>query len=480
MSFGDAESYLEQWNKKEQASYKMVSIIGQLWHQKGVRINFFKRKLVDKSSSQLLNIFQWSKQLLGDDSNIEVFDCLLFLECIKKMDLDPCIIDIGKLMLNFSSQKGQLINSWTEKELSPFLKGKSSIPEKHKDVVLYGFGRIGRIVARQLVQWTGSGHQLRLRGIVVRPGSREDLLRRVELFSRDSLHGEFVGTIQVLEDEKILLINGSAVHIFYANSPEDIKYSDFGIVDPLLIDNTGKWRTSETLEKHIKQSGAESVLLTAPGKDNIPNIVYGVNHKMAAKKNIVSAASCTTNAIVPILKVVNDKWGIDFGHIETVHSYTNDQNLLDNFHKKQRRGRAAPLNMVITETGAAKAVSLAVPELAGKLTANAIRVPTPNVSLAVCNLTLEEEVTLEELNSKIREISLFGELVQQIEFTAGEEVVSSDLVGNDHPSIFDSKATIVDGKRVVLYIWYDNEWGYSAQVIRLAKYITDLHLPRYE
>jgi glyceraldehyde 3-phosphate dehydrogenase len=177
---------------------------------------------------------------------------------------------------------------------------------------------------------------------------------------------------------------------------------------------------------------------------------------------------------VPVLKVVNDRFGMVHGHVESVHSFTNDQNLIDNFHAKKRRGRSAALNMVVTSTGAASAVSKVLPELAGRLTGNAIRVPTPNVSLAILQLELSEETTVEELNHYLRDNSIGGKLQNQIDYTNSDEVVSSDFVGNRHACIIDSKATIVDGKHAVIYAWYDNEFGYARQVVRIVDELAGL------
>ena len=204
-------------------------------------------------------------------------------------------------------------------------------------------------------------------------------------------------------------------------------------------------------------------------------MVYGINHGGLDldQETVYSAASCTTNAISPVLKVIEDHFGVANGHIETVHAYTNDQNLLDNMHKKHRRGRSAAVNMVITETGAGKAVTKVIPELEGKLTANAVRVPTPNGSLAILNLTLNNGTTRDHLLATMKSSALQGALVNQIHFSMNEELVSNDIIGNECCSVFDSPATIVseDGQRVVMYVWYDNEFGYTKQVIRLAKYV---------
>ncbi|MEM8593699.1 MAG: glyceraldehyde-3-phosphate dehydrogenase, partial [Pseudomonadota bacterium] len=194
---------------------------------------------------------------------------------------------------------------------------------------------------------------------------------------------------------------------------------------------------------------------------------------------MITAASCTTNAISPPLKVIDESFGLSYGHLETIHAYTNDQNLIDNYHKKNRRGRAAGLNMVITETGAAKAVSKVLPNLTGKLSGSAIRVPTPNVSLAILNLTLEKETTVEEMNEFMRNAALHSPLHQQIDYSVSNEVVSSDFVGTRCACIFDSKATVVNGKNCVLYFWYDNEFGYSCQVQRVLTQMAGVKLVRY-
>ena len=322
---------------------------------------------------------------------------------------------------------------------------------------------------------TGKGNQLRLRAIVTRGKLTPEILeKRAALLRTDSVHGQFSGTVEADPDENVLVINGTSVHMIAAGNPEEIDYTEYGISDALVIDNTGAFRDEASLGRHLKARGISKVLLTAPGKD-VPNIVHGVNHKefKPDKVAIYSAASCTTNAITPVLKVVEDSLGIRKGHIETIHAYTNDQNLVDNIHPKYRRGRAAALNMVITETGAGKAVAKALPALQGKLTSNAIRVPVPNGSLAILNLELKSKTSPEGINTIVKKYALEGDLVEQIKYSLSNELVSSDIIGTSAPAIYDSKATIVspDGKSIVLYVWYDNEYGYAHQVIRLSKYI---------
>ncbi|MCL4160414.1 UNVERIFIED_CONTAM: hypothetical protein GTU68_030035, partial [Idotea baltica] len=307
---------------------------------------------------------------------------------------------------------------------------------------------------------TGKGSQLRLRAIVTRGVIDSIILeKRASLLRNDSVHGDFPGTVSIDEKNCALIINGTTVNIISANKPEDIDYTKFNINNALVIDNTGAFRDKEALSKHLKSKGVDKVLLTAPGK-GIPNIVHGVNHREYSPDDtdIFSAASCTTNAITPILKVVEDSFGVKSGHLETIHAYTNDQNLVDNFHSKYRRGRAAGLNMVITETGAGSAVSKALPSLEGKLTSNAIRVPVPNGSLAILNLEIKNKTSLNGVNTILKKYALEGDLVEQIKYELSDELVSSDIVGSSAPSIYDSKATIVrkDGKNILLYIWYDN------------------------
>jgi len=324
---------------------------------------------------------------------------------------------------------------------------------------------------------------MRLRAIVTRGKIDATVLqKRASLLRNDSVHGDFSGTVLADIENQALIINGTTVKIISADNPESIDYTAYGISDALIIDNTGAFRDKAALSRHLKAKGVAKVLLTAPGKE-IPNIVHGVNHTEhhPDKVDIFSAASCTTNAITPILKAMEDSFGVLSGHLETIHAYTNDQNLVDNFHGKYRRGRAAGLNMVITETGAGKAVTKALPSFEGKLTSNAIRVPVPNGSLAILNLELNSETTVEGINTIMKKYALEGALVEQIKYEMNDELVSSDIVGSSAPAIYDSKATIVraDGKNAILYIWYDNEYGYSHQVIRLAKYIAKVRRYTY-
>ncbi len=460
------------------ATTEFINIVNDLWYDKSIELVLFRNPLVDKRASEVLNLINYAKEFVAKP--ISITDALDIARAIQQIELPSSKLDIGKLAyecyLDINGCQDKV--AFVKNQLKDATVAKNIQP---KDVVLYGFGRIGRLLARELMSKMGKGSQLRLRAVVTRGVINEAVLeKRASLLSIDSVHGDFLGTVQVDAENDALIINGTTVKMISANAPEDIDYTSYGINDALIIDNTGAFRDKEVLSKHLKAKGASKVLLTAPGK-GIPNIVHGVNHKQHNPDtvDIFSAASCTTNAITPVLKVLEDNYGIKKGHLETIHAYTNDQNLVDNMHSKNRRGRAAALNMVITETGAGKAVAKALPALEGKLTSNAIRVPVPNGSLAILNLQLRSEVTTEAVNALLKHNALEGDLVEQIQYSLDAELVSSDIVGTTAPSIFDSKATITDGDTIVIYVWYDNEYGYSHQVIRLAKHIAKVRRYTY-
>jgi glyceraldehyde 3-phosphate dehydrogenase len=468
------EKELKAHIEKERAAVKLSNMVGELLYDKGIELVLFRNHLTDTTISEILNLHEYARNVVHKP--IDVFTSSALAVEINKMDLAPAKLDIGKLSSEWLAESSNFASKaeFLAEKLSKFGKTQSNTIEP-RDVVLYGFGRIGRLAARELIKQAGKGQQLRLRAIVTRGSSDADIIKRASLLRNDSVHGSFRGS--VIEDlaNKSLIINGQIVRMIDAANPEDIDYTQYGINNALIIDNTGVFTNREALSRHLKAKGVSKVLLTAPGKE-IPNIVYGINQDTLDVENetIFSAASCTTNAISPILKVVNDKYGVAKGHIETVHAYTNDQNLLDNMHKKPRRGRSAAVNMVITSTGAGSAVTKVIPDMKDKLTANAVRVPTPNGSLAILSLELNGTTTVEDINGLLREASLHGDLVNQIYYSYDPELVSSDIIGNTCCSVFDSHATIVsnDGKNVVLYAWYDNEFGYTKQVIRLAKHIS--------
>ena len=457
---------------RRRAGVELIKIISDLWYDKSIEMVLYKNQLLDKNVNEIINLHQYAGEFVGKP--ITIFDSVEIARVISELDLPPSKLDIGKLTYEYLLEDEKYPDA-RHFVIDKLKEAKSSEEIQPKDVILYGFGRIGRLLARELMSKTGKGNQLRLRAIVTRDKNDASTLeKRASLLRYDSIHGDFQGSVTADPENNALIINGTTVHIITANSPEEIDYTLYEIDNALVIDNTGAFTTHEALSRHLTSKGVEKVLLTAPGK-GVPNIVHGVNQNEynPDEINIFSAASCTTNAITPILKAVEDTLGVVKGHLETIHAYTNDQNLVDNMHKKYRRGRAAALNMVITETGAGSAVAKALPSLEGKLTSNAIRVPVPNGSLVVLNLEVSRETSVQEINAIMKKYALEGELVEQIKYSLNNELVSSDIVGTSAPSIYDSNATIVskDGKNIVLYIWYDNEYGYSHQVIRLAKYI---------
>ena len=464
------EETLKAWMTDAKAATELIEVVSKLWYDKAIELILFRRQLLDRGASSVLNKHSYANMIIKKPLLVQ--DSLLLAKAMLELDIAPSRIDIGRLNAEWQEEKDRFDNDpkqFVSSKLSHIISVNPR-SDHYTDVILYGFGRIGRLLARELVYQAGNGSQLRLRAIVTRTNSPEDIRKRASLFRKDSVHGPFEGIAIEDVDKKTFYINGHVVHFLAGSNPEEIDYEAYGIKNALLIDNTGAARDRAGLSRHLKAKGVNRVLLTAPGKGDIPNIVYGVNQETCSldisKEQIFSAASCTTNAVVPLLSVIERELGVVRGHIETIHSYTNDQNLLDNYHKNSRRGRSAPLNMVITETGAATAAVKAIPGLKGKLTANSVRVPTPNVSLAILSLNVARDVTKEEVLEIIRVASLKGNLIEQIRFSTSTELVSTDCIGDSCACIFDSTATMVseDRKNIVLYAWYDNEFGYSCRL----------------
>ena len=463
-----------RWKNREEIAEHMIALIGQLYREKNIVTSVFGRSLVNPSVIQILKAHRRTRVM---DVELSVVHTFPILEALAKVEqIGSAEVDLGKLAVEFKQQGGD-INAFVADAVKSLAGNPATV--EPKDVVLYGFGRIGRILARLIIGQSGLGRGLNLKAIVVRRSSDGDLEKRASLLRRDSIHGPFAGTISVDEENEAIIANGNFIKVIYAASPAEVDYTAYGIHNALVIDNTGKWRDAEGLAEHLKCPGVARVVLTAPSKGEMKNVVYGVNHTdILDEDKIISAASCTTNAITPVLKVLDDKYKVLNGHVETVHSFTNDQNLIDKYHKADRRGSAATLNMVITETGAAKAVAKALPALKGKLTGNSVRVPTPNVSLAILNLTLEKEIDREEVNEYIRQISINSSLQGQIGYTNSTEVVSSDFIGSRTAGVFDAQATITSGTRLTAYVWYDNEVGYSCQVLRIAEQMCGVSYPK--
>ncbi|MBT2506054.1 glyceraldehyde-3-phosphate dehydrogenase [Streptomyces sp. ISL-98] len=469
------------WKTREEIAESMIPIIGKLHRERDVTVLLHSRSLVNKSVVSILKTHRFARQIAGEE--LSVTETLPFLQALTTLDLGPSQIDIGMLAATYKTDdRGLSVEEFTAGAVVGATGANKIERREPRDVVLYGFGRIGRLVARLLIEKAGSGNGLRLRAIVVRPGggrAAEDLVKRASLLRRDSIHGQFQGTITVDEANGTIIANGNEIKVIHAGDPSEVDYTAYGIKDAILIDNTGKWRDRAGLSKHLRP-GIDKVVLTAPGKGDVPNIVHGVNHDtIKPDEQILSCASCTTNAIAPPLKAMADEYGVLRGHVETVHSFTNDQNLLDNYHGADRRGRSAALNMVITETGAASAVAKALPDLKAKITGSSIRVPVPDVSIAILNLQLARETNREEVLDYLRDVSLTSPLKRQIDFTTAPDAVSSDFIGSRHASIVDAGATKVEGDNAILYLWYDNEFGYSCQVIRVVQHVSGVEYPTY-
>ena len=463
---------LTQFEKQREECLTINLLANSLWKDRRVLCLFHGYSLVDEKVDYLLHANPSSVDQLSPNKLHSILAIMKELICLPEL---PAVIDVGHLKDNFDEMHSLNRESLIAKLWSVHLQHDYT----SKDVVLYGFGRIGRILARELCSDVAIKVQLTLRVVVTRdPINLSTLRKRASLLAKDSIHGPFNGRIDIDEQSNSLIINGIPVRFISAQHPEEVNYQEYGVNNAILIDNTGKYRDKKTLTNHLPSGSIAQVIVTAPAKD-IPNIVFGVNHKEVIKptEKLFSTASCTTNAITPVLKVLEDNYGIAKAHIETIHAYTNDQNLVDNMHAKARRGRAAALNMVITETGAASAIAKIIPELKGKITANAIRVPIPNGSLAILIVELKNKTSISDVNQLFMSIALKPAKHKQIDMCFDEDLVSSDILGNPAAGLIDGNATNLsaDGTTLTLYVWYDNEYGYSKQVLGFATYLAKAH-----
>ncbi len=325
-------------------------------------------------------------------------------------------------------------------------------------VAINGFGRIGRLVARAIL--ARSDHDLELVAINDLGDAKSNAL----LFKRDSVHGTFDGTVEA--DGNDIIVNGKRIHVTAERDPANLPHAANGV--DIALECTGFFADRESASKHLT-AGAKRVLISAPAKNVDKTIVYGVNHDvLTSDDHVVSNASCTTNCLAPLAKVLNDAIGIERGLMTTVHSYTNDQRILDQIHSDMRRARAAAMSMIPTTTGAARAVGEVLPELKGKLDGSSIRVPTPDVSVVDLTFTPSRETTVEEVNAALKAASESGPLKGVLEYVT-DPLVSIDFMGNPHSSSVDSLETaVIEGKLVRVLSWYDNEWGFSNRMVDTA------------
>ena len=322
-------------------------------------------------------------------------------------------------------------------------------------VAINGFGRIGRLVARAILE--RDDHDLELVSINDLADTKSNAL----LFQYDSTHGRFPGTVEV--GDNAIIVNGKSIAVTSERDPGDLPHGDQGV--DIVLECTGFFQSHEAAEPHLK-AGAKRVLISAPAKNVSATIVYGVNHEtLSAEDVIVSNASCTTNCLSPMAKVLHDTVGIERGFMTTIHSYTNDQNTLDQIHKDMRRARAAALSMIPTTTGAARAVGEVLPELKGKLDGSSVRVPTPNVSVVDLKFIAKRETSKDEVNQLLKAASEDGPLKGVLGYS-DEPLVSIDYNGDPRSSTVDSLETaVIDGSLVRVLSWYDNEWGFSNRMI---------------
>ena len=330
-------------------------------------------------------------------------------------------------------------------------------------VGINGFGRIGRLFFRAAYKDPQFD--------IVAVNDITDAKTLAHLLKYDSVHGILNASIEAKEDS--IQVDGKQIKVFSAKEPSALPWSDLGV--GIVVESTGKFRSRDKAALHLS-GGAKKVIITAPGKGEPPDvtIVMGVNEASydPANHHVISNASCTTNCFAPVAKVLHDNFRIVQGFMTTVHSYTNDQRLLDLPHKDLRRARAAALSMIPTSTGAAKAVGIVLPELKGKLDAMSIRVPTPNASLIDFVCTVERSTTIQEVNSAFKEASE-GNMKPYIQYTE-DPIVSTDIIGNPYSAIFDSLLTnVMEGKLVKVLAWYDNEWGYSCRTVDLMRYVAE-------
>ena len=372
------DTYLNDWKQRQELAERMLPLIGTLYRDHGVVLRVYGRPLINVSTIDILKAHRFVKQY--EPEGLSIHNSFPVLEALTKLDLSPARLDLGKLTTGYLKEADEdtSIEDYLKRRLADIIgKGKDLLDEP-QDVVLYGFGRIGRLLARLLIEKTGGGNDLRLRAIVVRKGKGHDLDKRASLLRRDSVHGPFHGTIHVVDEENAIIANGNVIQVIYADAPDTIDYTQYGIDERPVIDNTGKWRDAEGLGQHLKAKGVEQGPAHRSGQGRLPNIVYGVNHdEIDAGRPDHLRGLLHHQRHRPGAEGHQRRFGILRGHVETVHSYTNDQNLIDNYHKAARRGRSAPLNMVLTETGAAKAVAKALPELRASSPATPSACPRP-------------------------------------------------------------------------------------------------------
>lgn len=452
------------------ASLLITAAISQ-YSNNSVRVDFCGRAVHSFAPAELLQEFKRQQILGGQSLNRKITTALDIVNGLwggaKHQHFDLATV---------LAAQGRLAPPQTEQEHLKMC-AHSGAP---RQVVVYGFGRIGRLLCR-LAASNGLVPHLELAAIVVRPSSNKEqteqrLRQRIELLQRDTVHGDAKMSVALIYrgGQAYLQLGHLKILIIEAAQPQEANYQKYGLSNDLLvIDSTGSVKDAAGLKQHLT-TGAAKVLLTAPSSD-APTFVYGINHQdIKDSQTVLSAASCTTTAVVTALNVLLPHYGIERGHLETVHAYTSDQNLVDNTHSSNRRTRSAAANMVISTTGAAKAIEQVLPQLAGKFTGNAVRVPVTDGSLAILILTLDKPADSDHIQQIFKQAALHSAGVLEVDWSGMH--ASSDTVGKTAACVVDLEATICSDSQLILYLWYDNELGYARQVWRLAEHLQELEI----
>lgn len=433
---------------------QLTVVASRLYRQHDVRLQCAGHPVLSRSPAQLVASMQFALVANG----IELDEMRELLKALTDAELMPCTIDIADIAAGEGLDTPELLQ----------VIEVSDDRAEPRDVVLNGFGRVGRLLVRLMFE-DGCGPLLQLRAIAVRPGT--ELEHRTELLRQDSIHGRIHADVEYAQDDRAVVINGQSVPFVEMSGPEDVSQLQPLSLDSntLLIDSTGSRRKKAELDPWIGGTISQ-VLVTAPCSEPVPNVVRGIHSaEVDLSQPLISAASCTTNAIAPIAAWLESTYGLKHLHMETVHAYTNDQNLVDNAHSSPRRSRAATENMIITATGAQKAVGLVLPDIGAKMTATAVRVPVADVSLLTCIFQLDGLATGDEMREAFRQASHQIGWRQLLGFSSNAAAASSDFKGDRHACVIDGPSIECDADRGVLQAWYDNEIGYCAQVLRLAE-----------
>lgn len=457
------------FNEKLDLAHEMIPIIKRLHRDYNVVLSIFSQALLGADDIGVVRAHRFARHVV--DRPLSMQSTLDILRVLDSLELVPASLDLGSLVVRFNRDPEGDLEAFLRAQLTDIIDKRSA--RHHRDVVLYGFERVGRMIARLLIARDSEYAGPRLRAIVVPPRGN-DTVSIGALLRRDSVHGQFAGSVIVDEEAGTVTANGVEIQVITTEDAASVDYAAHGIEHAIVVDNSRESQDRAGLEQHLAASGVERVVLVGRGEGDVKNVVYGINdHEITDDQagKVVATASCTTNAVATILSALDGRYGIRHAHIESVHAYTSDQSLLDEYHSSPRRGRAANLNIVPASTGAEQAVAEVLPALQGKVTAAAVRVPVPDVSMAALNLALDKNVDRDGLNNYLRKVSLYSTMKQQVDFTTSPTVVSSDFAGSDYNCIVDGATTMAHDNHVSVRIWYDNDVSHARQSLRIIEHI---------